>query len=387
MADLLVAVPDPVRLGSVAQTLRRAGHEVHEAEYPGGIVSRLRSRVHDLLVVAASLLDGMGATLPAEVGAALRSGRLGGVVVLEAWDDLRDIFLAQRVGARGVIPIAATDETLVLMVARALAQHVPSGFLAADGSRIEWAWQVRPLGASGGDVVRAVIAPSGERICVVVMDLTGHGPGVGWACRAVEEALDLDPVEALRRVEETLEVECTTRECRLPRATALAACITPGEIRYLSRGHSPGAVVLATGEVRLLPATAPPLGIASPRIREISVPFPPGAAVLLPTDGLVEAGSTGDGSGEYVRAETAVEEMARSMRRALDETVVPAGGPGLEGRPGFGGRAGLGGRSGPAHAVRTLLAEAERRGLRDDASLFVARSIRNLPPAFASIGS
>ena len=156
----------------------------------------------------------------------------------------------------------------------------------------------------GGDWYDAITLP-GERLALVIGDVTGHDVRAASAMGSLRNALrawslvDLPPAELLDRLNALLfafEAEhlATCVYLRLP--TGPVASGEAGDagdavtVEAANAGHCPPLVVSPTGQVRLLEAQpCPPLGAVpgfaySPQTYRID----PGSTVLLYTDGLVE---------------------------------------------------------------------------------------------------
>jgi hypothetical protein len=194
--------------------------------------------------------------------------------------------------------VAARSSDLELDLARQVQQQLfPAGAPPVPGFDIFGI--ALPAGAAGGDYFDYFPLP-GDRLGIVVADVSGHGLGPALlmaATRAYLRALALAP----RDLSETLALAnlMLCQDTRDGRFVALLFASLDPRTRsfvYVAAGQE-GYLMDASGAVTRLETTSPPLGIdpglafpcAPPRVLE------PGQAVLVFTDGLVEAQSP-DGS-------------------------------------------------------------------------------------------
>jgi serine phosphatase RsbU (regulator of sigma subunit) len=166
------------------------------------------------------------------------------------------------------------------------------------GVRVDVAYRPAEGPAAGGDF-HDVLELEGDRLGVVIGDVSGHGrralgvtPLVHYTVRAYLEA-GLAPREALRLADRTLEG-------KLGEDFATVACgiyePAHGRFDYAVAGHP---VPVLTGRrtdhaVELL--TPAPIGLGPPTgFRQTSVPVGPGQSICLFSDGLVETREAADG--------------------------------------------------------------------------------------------
>jgi serine phosphatase RsbU (regulator of sigma subunit) len=240
--------------------------------------------------------------------------------------------------------VAARSSDLELRVARQVQQKLfPAGVPSVPGFDIFGI--ALPAGAASGDYFDYFPLP-GDRLGIVVADVSGHGLGPALlmaATRASLRALALTP----RDLSETLALAngILCQDTGDGRFVALLFASLDPRTRsfvYAAAGQA-GYLLDASGAVTRLDTTSPPLGIdpglafpcAPPRVLE------PGQAVLVFTDGVHEAQSP-DGSffgieralavaratqGQTAAARAralcqAVRDFARSRPQSDDITVV-----------------------------------------------------------------
>jgi len=224
--------------------------------------------------------------------------------------------------------VAARSSELELRIAREIQQKLfPADVPPVPGFDI--AGIALPAGATGGDYFDYFPLP-GDRLGIVVADVSGHGLGPALlmaSTRAYLRALALTH----RDVSETLVLAngilCQdTGDGRF--VALLFASLDPATRSFLYVGAGvEGYLLDASGAVTRLDATSLPLGIdpdvafpcAPPRVLE------PGQAVLVFTDGLLEAKSP-DGSYFGIERVLAVaranqSQTAAGMARALCQEV------------------------------------------------------------------
>jgi sigma-B regulation protein RsbU (phosphoserine phosphatase) len=224
--------------------------------------------------------------------------------------------------------VAARSSELELHIAREIQQKLfPADVPSVPGFDIFGI--ALPAGAAGGDYFDYFPLP-GDRLGIVVADVSGHGLGPALlmaSTRAYLRALALTH----REVSETLGLanDILCRDTGDGRFVALLfASLDPAtrSLVYIGAGVE-GYLLDASGAVTRLDATSLPLGIdpnitfpcAPPRVLE------PGQAVLVFTDGLLEARSP-DGSYFGIERVLAVARATQSqtadgMARALCQAV------------------------------------------------------------------
>ena len=146
--------------------------------------------------------------------------------------------------------------------------------------------------AAGGDFYDVFELP-GERVAILVGDISGHGPEAlertNSVRACVRERLEagLSPRAAL---------ECAGRSTWLESdakfATAVVAVHDPadGTLTYATAGHPAPIVVGRGAHEPIITGSSPPIGTGlRTGLRETRIPMPAGTAACLFTDGLLEA--------------------------------------------------------------------------------------------------
>ena len=146
--------------------------------------------------------------------------------------------------------------------------------------------------AAGGDFYDVFELP-GERVAILVGDISGHGPEAlertNSVRACVRERLEagLSPRAAL---------ECAGRspwlESDAKFATAVVAVHDPadGTLTYATAGHPAPIVVGRGAHEPIITGSSPPIGTGlRTGLRETRIPIPAGTAACLFTDGLLEA--------------------------------------------------------------------------------------------------
>lgn len=184
-----------------------------------------------------------------------------------------------------------------LNVARSVqASFAPKDIPSQNGWAIAAASQ--PCDATAGDYVDAFELP-GDRIAVVVADVTGHGLGPALlmsACRSTLRALsglDLSPAKIVERIDAMISADLT--EGRF--ITMIFGVLSPdGRFTFCNAGHGP-AMAIRAGIACTLESHRPPVGlnwICADGEGESSIQLQPGDRLLLASDGVTEAFNNAD---------------------------------------------------------------------------------------------
>jgi serine phosphatase RsbU (regulator of sigma subunit) len=158
--------------------------------------------------------------------------------------------------------------------------------------RVASAWV--PCEATAGDYFDVISLP-GDRLALVIADVSGHGLGPSLlmsSCRSALRALatvDLEPQELVARLESQIQADLDTPHF----ITLLYGILEPdGTFRYCNAGHGPALARIGT-EVVELGSHRIPLGMGLPvdpsRPLQSSVRLGVGDLVFLASDGLTEA--------------------------------------------------------------------------------------------------
>ena len=213
--------------------------------------------------------------------------------------------------------LKAAERQSTLLLARSVQQRFyPAGPPHLPGLDIAGAAYVAD--ETGGDYFDFVPLP-GERLAVVIGDVSGHG---------VDSALVMAETRAVLRstVQTTFEPSAILtivnrvlvadgEENRF--VTLLVACLhgPTRSFTYASAGHSPGYVLDRSGALKKeLPATGPPLGLFPDAVFETSpeTVLAPGDKLLLLTDGVTDSEAP-DGS------PFAIDQVLEVMRSSTGE--------------------------------------------------------------------
>ena len=193
----------------------------------------------------------------------------------------------------------------------------------------------RVLSAEGvlaGDWYDAVALP-GDKVAVVVADISGHGPAAGMFALNLKHLLlpvlhlGLDPGQALRWVDGQLD----RSDEQFASAAVLELDPATRTCRWASAGH-PSALHIGGGEVQTLDPTGPILGPLGGEWGTITFQLEPEDVIVLYTDGLPEARSA-DGSpfGDEELARQALANSQAGVEELVERLVSGvrehAGGP------------------------------------------------------------
>ena len=154
----------------------------------------------------------------------------------------------------------------------------------------------------GGDLCDYVAIDS-ERIAVLVADVMGHGVSAAMLTGVVKssfraaEADDYEPSAVVERLRRSMAAFGPERFVTL---IAGVVDLREGCLLFVNAGHPSGLLRAEDGELVRLASTGPLISLALPACtwEQRSVPVGPGALLLLYTDGISDALSSGEDSGE-----------------------------------------------------------------------------------------
>jgi serine phosphatase RsbU (regulator of sigma subunit) len=180
------------------------------------------------------------------------------------------------------------EHQLIVELQRSLLGALP----AIDG--IETSARYLPASRTpsvGGDWYEG-LALDGERLALVVGDVTGHGVAAAAdmaLIRGMITALLHSGVPVADVFSEVSGVVAQRPGVLLATAALAVVDIAAGIVTFATAGHPPPVLRLTNGQVRTLDTANAPI-IGHPWTRRIAdtVPFPPGAQLVMFTDGLVE---------------------------------------------------------------------------------------------------
>lgn len=220
----------------------------------------------------------------------MERGRLGVRVELPEDDELGG--LAGRFNAMsGALAAHAAANRREMETARRVQSHLLPPPVLRLGC-LEVAGRVEQAGPVGGDLLDVIPLP-GDRVGVLVADLTGHNVAAALhtaMVRAIvrrESEQAATPGEVLARLNEQLVRDLPDERF----ATAFLAWFDPhaGRLDYANAGHPPAILRQPDGRVIELGPTCPLLGVL-PELPAAgaSVDLEPGALLLAFSDGLAE---------------------------------------------------------------------------------------------------
>ncbi len=176
----------------------------------------------------------------------------------------------------------------------------------ADGD-VRFTYRYQPMRQIGGDYLHVAVSPTdcgrAERLCVVVLDVTGHGiPAAlnvnrlyGELARIFAEDPCINPGDVLKLLNRYVRLTMSSHSVYV---TGLAARIDPvrGVLEYANAGHPPAFHLGIDGTIDQLDSTTYLLGAVDdasfdPHTREVS--FVPGDRLIAYTDGATEAADGG----------------------------------------------------------------------------------------------
>lgn len=211
-----------------------------------------------------------------------------------------------------------------LRIAREVQEHLfPPRAPAIPGFDIAGA--TRPAEATGGDYYDFIQA-SGDRMFIVVGDVSGHGLGPALLMadvRAYLRALARDHADVRDMLDQTNRLlRDDLGDFRF--ITMLFAALSPGAhlLRYINAGHPAGYVLDGHGTVKAeLASSSAALGLARdmtfPRASEVRLA--PADTVVLLTDGAIEATSP---AGEEFGLPRVLELVRRERHRPASEIIA-----------------------------------------------------------------
>ncbi|MFC7108918.1 SpoIIE family protein phosphatase [Nonomuraea rubra] len=208
-----------------------------------------------------------------------------------------DLLLAEELVMRAALSLDnARRYTRERMTALALQRDLLPHDLRGTGT-VEVASHYLPSdthGGVGGDWYDAIPLP-GDRIALVVGDVTGHGINAAATMGRLRTAvrtlayLDLPPDELLTHLDHLMAKEA--RGFDATAATCLYAVYDPqsGRCTMAAAGHPPPAIVTPSGDVTFpaLPAGTP-IGVELGAFQSHDLHLPAGTLLALYTDGLIE---------------------------------------------------------------------------------------------------
>ncbi len=205
-----------------------------------------------------------------------------------------------------------------------------------------------PMREIGGDFVFVERGPGDGAVCVVLIDVSGHGVAAALAVNRLHGELvrmfgaEGKSITSARVIENLNAYVYLTLAGQGVFATAVCVCVKAGgngewEMEWSNAGHPPAMMRSRAGAVHRLDPTATMLGVLEPEgysgaARRMAMM--PGDVVVAYTDGLIEA--RGEGGEEYgvgrveavVRGgEGAAETLARAVAghrrgRVMDDLLV-----------------------------------------------------------------
>ncbi|MEO3795958.1 GAF domain-containing SpoIIE family protein phosphatase [Nonomuraea sp. B10E15] len=208
-----------------------------------------------------------------------------------------DLLLAEELVTRAALSLAnARQYTRERLTALALQRDLLPHDLCGS-SNVEVASRYLPSDTHegvGGDWYDAIHLP-GDRIALVVVDVTGHGINAAAAMGRLRTAvrtlayLDLPPDELLTHLDHLMANDA--RGFDATGATCLYAVYDPQTSRctMAAAGHPPPAIVTPSGDVTFpsLP-TGTPIGVGLGTLQSHDLHLPAGTLPALYTDGLIE---------------------------------------------------------------------------------------------------
>lgn len=202
-------------------------------------------------------------------------------------------FIAARRAFAGERQLAALEGELDA------ARHIQSSILPRRLPEVRGlaiAARFRPSSAVAGDLYDFLVSDGkrdGERLGVVVADVSGHGVPAALIASMVKIAVSsrsdcaAEPARLLAEVNRTL---CGSFESGFVTATYLYLDAAAGELVAANAGHPAPLLRRAGGDVQEIGGRGPILGrFAKARYQEERLPLAPGDRLVLYTDGLTEA--------------------------------------------------------------------------------------------------
>jgi len=217
-----------------------------------------------------------------------------------------------------------------LAVAREIQKSLaPASSLAQDG--IDAAGMSTPAAYAGGDFYDWAPSPEGDKFCVDIGDVSGHGVGsaiLAASCRAYARVLAATaPINLLVSLLNTCLVD-DLRDGHFITFAGVTVSAVTWEARMTSAGHGPMWIRRASGQLDEFMPQMPPLGVvasmndAEPHVTTLQ----PGDTIVLVSDGTFEAMNE---HGELFGIDTLREvvrslkgQTAAAMRDEIDQAVI-----------------------------------------------------------------
>ncbi|MBX3389601.1 MAG: serine/threonine-protein phosphatase [Phycisphaeraceae bacterium] len=171
-----------------------------------------------------------------------------------------------------------------------------------DAGPLQLGYQYEPMRQIGGDYLYAHIGPGvagGQRLSVVLMDVTGHGiPAAltvnrlhGELERVFAEDPTIQPGRVLSLLNRYVHLTLASHSVYVT-ALCLRIDSSTGTLEFASGGHPPAFLIAVDGTVRELNSTALVLGACESEefdAAQIATDFGPGDTLVAYTDGAIEA--------------------------------------------------------------------------------------------------
>ena len=209
---------------------------------------------------------------------------------------LQHTFNQMAANLEHLVATAAQKEILEkeISIAQDLQHSLLPDTLKAPPS-LSFAAHFEPSTAIGGDYYD-LLPMSGDRLGVVVADVSGHGLSAGLRMAMVKSALALlteeeeRPEEILRRLHELMRNRLQSNNGARGFVTATLAQVdsTTGELVVTNAGHTP-TYLLRGGEVTEIMLPSTPLGTLGSDYGQSCVKLEPDDVVVWLSDGLIEA--------------------------------------------------------------------------------------------------
>ena len=245
---------------------------------------------------------------------------------------LQRTFNQMAANLENLVAAAAQKEILEkeISIAQDLQHSLLPDTLAAPAA-LRFAAHFEPSTAIGGDYYD-LLPMAGDRLGIVVADVSGHGLSAGLRMAMVKSALALlteeedRPEEILRRLHLLMRDRLASADNGRGFVTATLSLVdsATGELVVTNAGHPP-TYLLRAGEVTEIMLPSTPLGTLGGDYRQKKMQLVPGDVVVWLSDGLIEAtnGRQQDfGYDRITRALSGVEPEPTAVRDRLLEAIA-----------------------------------------------------------------
>jgi serine phosphatase RsbU (regulator of sigma subunit) len=237
--------------------------------------------------------------------------------------ELQRTFNDMAANLESSVAVAAHQEALEseLAIARNLQQSlIPEAIPTTEN--LEFSTLFEPSAAIGGDYFD-ILRLDGDRLAVVIADVSGHGLPTGLRMAMLKAALNIlveenkGPEEILHRLDAMVRAE---HQRYFVTCTIAVVDFRQGRIELTNAGHPP-TYLIRQGETTEILLPGAPLGALGNRYGRREVGLQSGDCVVWLSDGLIEASNERDEPFGYERLEATLAGAADSAHEVRDRLL------------------------------------------------------------------